>query len=98
MLEKTEFLHFHYFRILGRAMLPKTFFNFGDTRILQIVQEESRTIFEKYYLGTFNISAIQHFDNFGTDGDRKHPKLRLLFLKILNMGSICIQKHEMEIW
>ena len=35
---------------------------------------------------------------FWKDGHRTIPKIRLIFLKPLNMGSISSRRHEMEIW
>ena len=40
---------------------------------------------------------IENFEKFGTGGGRKSLKIRLIFLKSLNMGTISPRKHEMAI-
>ena len=51
--------HFHDFEISGRVhdSQPQLSFIFGDTRILQIIQEKTHH-FKKYYLANISISEI----------------------------------------
>ena len=53
----------------------------------------------RFYFIILNILKIHIFDNFGKDGHRQIPKIRLInILKFLDMGSISSWKHEMESW
>ena len=79
--------------------LPKPIlFISGDARILQIFQETSRIIFQKYCLRN-----SQHFGNrfFNMEQRGEGPTNTEdpfnICLKILNMGSRSPRKHEMEI-
>ena len=48
--------------------------------------------------GNLEILEIGNCAYFGADWDRQILKIRPIFLKILNMGSISIKNHEMHIW
>ena len=47
--------------------------------------------------GNLNISGIQHVEMFGKDGHRTIRKVHLIFLKILNMGSISSRKMKWNV-
>ena len=46
-------------------------------------------------LGNLEISKMEIV---GKDACRKVPEIRLIFLKILNIGANSYQEHEMEVW
>ena len=47
---------------------------------------------------TIKRSESHNSENVGTDGGQTNPEDPSVCLKTLNMGSISIQQHDMEIW
>ena len=55
---------------------PQAFiFNYGDTNILKISQDKTKS-FRELILGKVNILELQHFDFVGKDGPRQILKIR----------------------
>ena len=79
---------------------PKTkLFISGDTRIPQIIPEKNE-MFSKILFG--EIAKFEKSFSGGTCGNMGAPKNHEgpfnEFLESLNMGSISLRKHEMDIW
>ena len=99
-MENPRTHRFHDLGIWGTCpWLPKpTIFIFGDTKILQLIQEKRNILLGKTMSGNLKQTEIRPIPNFREDKDRTIPKIPLIFSKVLHMRSIPIQKHEMGIW
>ena len=85
--------------VLDVSMTPKT--NYFYLWSNQDTSKNLRKIpnhFQIIISDNRKISDIEDFENFGKDGHQQIMKIRLIFLKNLNMGSISSRKHEMKVW
>ena len=72
-------------------------FNFGDTKLFQLLKKNPKCVSEEYLWKSPNL-VNRAFGEFGKRRAPENPEESFnKLLKILNMGSISSRKHEMGI-
>ena len=69
---------------------------FGTNQMTQNNSWKSRNVLGNYSFGKSQLLGNRKLIKFGKGGAWKILKVRLTFVKILNIGSISSNKHEME--
>ena len=100
LLGETQTPHFYDFGIFERVLFPSTnyFCLWIPQDTLTHPRNKPKSCLENRILGSFKIVEVRHFEKWKRQAPTNDEDPSNIILKILDMGSISIQKYEMGTW